>query len=51
LLIIYIVGGQLARATKLIEMRYTNTKQRGLHNIFINYRIMEFVTMYYKNYY
>jgi hypothetical protein len=44
------VGGQPARATELIGMRYANTKQGGLRNIFIDCGIMAFVTTYYKNY-
>ena len=50
LLIIHLVKGQLAQATELLGIRHSNTKQGGLHNIFINYRIIAFVTMYYKNY-
>jgi hypothetical protein len=50
LLILHIVGGQLARATELIGMRYANTKQGGLQNIFIDRGMIVFVTTYYKNY-
>jgi hypothetical protein len=50
LLISYLVESQLARATELLEMRHSNTRQRGLYNIFINCRIVAFVTMYHKNY-
>jgi hypothetical protein len=50
LLILYIVGGQPARATELIRLRHSNTKQGGLRNIFINRGMMAFVTTYYKNY-
>ena len=50
LLICYIVKGQLARVTKLIKIKYVNTKQGRLRNIFINYNIVVFVITYYKNY-
>ena len=50
LLIMHIVGGQLVRATELLGMRYANTKQGGLRNIFIDCEIVVFVTAYYKNY-
>jgi hypothetical protein len=50
LLIMYMVGGQPARASKLIGIRYTNTKQGRLRNIFIDRGIIVFVTIYHKNY-
>ncbi len=50
LLIMHMVGGQPARATELIGLRYANTKQGGLRNIFIDHGIMAFVTTYHKNY-
>ena len=50
LLILHIVGGQPARATELIGIRYANTKQGGLRNIFIDRGMMVFVTTYHKNY-
>jgi hypothetical protein len=50
LLICHIVGGQPARATKLVEIRHCNIKQRGLYNIFVDCRMIAFVTTYYKNY-
>jgi hypothetical protein len=50
LLICHMVGGQPARATELIGMRYANTKQGGLRNIFIDRGMMVFVTTYHKNY-
>lgn len=50
LLIIYIVGGQPTQAIELLGMRYNNTKQGGLRNIFIDHRMIAFVTMYHKNY-
>jgi hypothetical protein len=50
LLIIHMVGGQPARASELIGIRYANTKQGRLRNIFIDRGIMVFVTIYYKNY-
>ena len=46
----YIVRGQLARAMELLGIRYANTKQGGLCNIFIDCGMMAFVTTYYKNY-
>lgn len=50
LLIMHIVGGQPARASELIGMRYANTKQGGLRNILIDRGLMVFVTCYHKNY-
>jgi len=46
----HIVGGQPARATELLGMKYSNTKQGGLRNIFIDCGMIAFVTTYYKNY-
>jgi len=46
----HIVRGQPVRATELLGMKHSNTKQGGLRNIFIDYRIIAFVTTYYKNY-
>ena len=46
----HIVGGQPARATELLGIRHSNTKQGGLRNIFIDRGIVAFVTTYYKNY-
>src|SRR5277367_6410975 len=50
LLIMHMVGGQPARATELLGMRHSNTKQGGLRNIFIERGMMAFVTTYHKNY-
>jgi hypothetical protein len=50
LLIMHIVGGQPARATELLGMRHSNTKQGGLRNIFIDHGMVAFVTTYHKNY-
>ena len=50
LLIMHLVGGQPARATELLGMRHSNTKQGGLRNIFIDRGMMAFVTTYHKNY-
>ena len=50
LLIMHMVGGQPARATELLGMRYANTKQGGLRNIFIDCEMVAFVTAYHKNY-
>ena len=50
LLILHLVGGQLAQATELIGMRHINTKQGGLRNIVINCGMVAFVTTYHKNY-
>jgi hypothetical protein len=46
----HIVRGQPTRATELLRIRYANTKQGGLRNIFINCKMVAFVTAYYKNY-
>jgi hypothetical protein len=50
LLIFHLVEEQPARATELLEIRHSNTRQRGLCNIFIDCGIVAFVTIYYKNY-
>jgi hypothetical protein len=50
LLIIHMVGGQPTQAIELLGIRHSNTKQRGLHNIVINCKMVSFVTTYYKNY-
>jgi superfamily II DNA helicase RecQ len=50
LLIMHMVGGQPARATELIGIRYANTKQGGLRNIFIDRGMMAFVSTYHKGY-
>lgn len=49
-MITYIIGGQPTRATELIGIRYANTKQGRLWNIFIDHRMVAFVTTYHKNY-
>ena len=46
----HIVRGQPTQATELLRIRYANTKQGGLRNIFIDRGIVAFVTTYYKNY-
>ena len=50
LFIMHMVGGQPARATELLGIRYANTKQGGLRNIFIDRGMVAFVTTYHKNY-
>lgn len=49
-LAMHIVGGQPARAPELIGMRYANTKNGGIRNIFVQGGLMCFVTAYHKNY-
>src|SRR5450432_3275936 len=50
LLVMHMVGGQPARATELLGMRHSNTKQGGLRNIIIDRKMVSFVTTYHKNY-
>jgi len=50
LLVMHMVGGQPARATELLGMRHSNTKQGGLRNIVIDRKMVSFVTTYHKNY-
>jgi superfamily II DNA helicase RecQ len=50
LMIMHIIGGQPARASELVGMRFANTKQGGLRNIFIDRGMMVFMTTYHKNY-
>jgi hypothetical protein len=47
----YICRGQAARAPELLGIRWKNTKQGGVYNIFIKNRLVAFVTVYYKGYY
>jgi hypothetical protein len=51
LILMYICRGQATRAPKLLEIRWKNTEQGGVYNIFIEDGLVAFVTMYYKGYY
>ena len=46
----HMCGGQPARAPELMGIRWKNTEQGGVQNIFIENRLVAFVTIYYKEY-
>jgi superfamily II DNA or RNA helicase len=46
---IHITAGQPARATELCSIRYKNTAQGGIRNIFIHRSYVDIVTSYHKN--
>jgi len=50
LMIFHIVGGQPPRAPEIIGMRYCNTINGGIRNIFIHKGMVCFVAAYHKNY-
>jgi superfamily II DNA helicase RecQ/uncharacterized C2H2 Zn-finger protein len=50
LMIFHIVGGQPPRAPEIIGMRYCNTINGGMRNIFIHKGMVCFMAAYHKNY-
>lgn len=50
LLLVYITGGQPARGTELLILRWRNSARCETRNIFIENRSVLFVTSYHKNY-
>lgn len=50
LLLIHMTGGQPARATELLLLRWQNSAHGDIRNIFIENGQMVFVTSYHKNY-
>jgi hypothetical protein len=50
LVLMYISRGQAARALELLGIRWKNTKQGGVRNIFIKDGLVAFVTTYHKGY-
>ena len=48
LVLIYVVGGQPARGTKILSVRHSNTVAGKHRNIFIIHSIVAFVTRYSK---
>ena len=50
LILMHISGGQAARALELLGIRWKNTEQGGVCNIFIKDRLVAFVTTYHKGY-
>jgi superfamily II DNA helicase RecQ len=50
LMIFHIVGGQPPRAPEIIGMRYCNTVNGGIRNIFVHKGMVCFVAAYHKNY-
>jgi hypothetical protein len=49
-MIFHITGGQPPRAPEIIGMRYCNTSNGGIRNIFIHKGMVCFVAAYHKNY-
>lgn len=49
-MLMYITGGQPARAPELLGLRMWNTMNGGVRNIFIHEVIVCFVTIYYKGF-
>ena len=49
-LLIYITEGQLARIPEILTVRYRNSSYNEPRNIFIEDRLVTFVTRYYKGY-
>src|SRR5277367_3923289 len=50
LILMHISGGQSARAPELLGIRWKNTEQGGVRNIFIEDGLVAFVTAYHKGY-
>jgi hypothetical protein len=50
LLLIYVTGGQPARGTELLTLRWRNSDRCEMRNIFIEHGLVSFVTFYHKNY-
>lgn len=50
LLLIHITGGQPARGTELLTIRWRNSAHCDIRNIFIENGMVSFVTSYHKNY-
>ena len=50
LILIHTSGGQSARALELLGIRWKNTEQGGIRNIFIEDGLVTFVTTYHKGY-
>jgi len=46
----HICGGQLGRAPEILGIRWKNTEQGGIRNIFIEDGLVAFVTGYHKGY-
>src|SRR5204862_3497742 len=51
LILMYTSGGQSARVLELLGIRWKNTEQGGVCNIFIEDGLVAFVTTYHKGYY
>jgi RecQ family ATP-dependent DNA helicase len=50
LILMHISGGQAGRAPELLGIRWKNTEQGGVRNIFIEDGLVAFVTAYHKGY-
>ena len=50
LLLVHITGGQPARGTELLTLRWRNSDRCEMRNVFIEHGLVSFVTSYHKNY-
>jgi hypothetical protein len=50
LILMHIIGGQLARALEILSVRYKNIAKGNHRNLFVEDRLVVFVTQYYKGY-
>ena len=50
LLLIHMTGGQPARGTELLTLRWRNSSQSDIRSIFVDNGMLSFVTSYHKNY-
>jgi len=50
LMLMHMLGGQPARGPEIIGIRFVNTAQGGVRNVFVQGGMVCFVTAYHKNY-
>ena len=50
LIAIYLLGGQPARTTEVLSLRYINTSYGGIRNIFIQHKMVCLLFLYHKGY-
>jgi hypothetical protein len=50
LLLVHVTGGQPARGTELLTLRWRNSDRCEMRNVFIEHGLVSFVTSYHKNY-
>ena len=49
-MLVHITGGQPARGTELLTLRWRNSDRCEMRNVFIEHGLVSFVTSYHKNY-